>query len=100
MRDGRNGSISSEAHHIELDGEYDLTRKEELRLLFAALPDNTAAVIDLSRVSYVDSTFLHELALLHFRLRAPGVTLTGANASIRRLLSIVKFDQLFCIADP
>lgn len=92
-------NVPLESHRLELDGEYDLTRRDELTFLFAAIPDNAPAVIDLSRVSYVDSTFLHVLASLHFRLKAHGVTLTGANASIRRLLSIVKFDQLFSIAD-
>lgn len=89
----------SGTHCVELAGEYDLTRRAELKLLFGGLPDNTPAMIDLSRVTYVDSTFLSELASLHFRLNTHRVTLVGANASIRSLLGIVKFDQLFCIAE-
>lgn len=95
----RSSASAASGTRIELDGEYDLTRKEELSFLFAALPDDTAAVIDLSRVTYVDSTFLHVLASLHFRLKEHGVTLVGASSSVRRLLSIVRFDQLFRIAE-
>lgn len=92
-------TAASETQRIELDGEYDLSRREELSLLFAALPDTTPTVIDLSRVTYVDSTFLRELASLHFRFKENRVTLVGANSSIRRLLGLVQFDQLFCIAE-
>jgi anti-anti-sigma factor len=84
---------------IELDGEYDLSRKDELTSIFASLEPDGPATIDLTKVSYVDSTFLHVLATLHFRLKEHGVTLVGANSQVRRLLSIVKFDQLFQIAD-
>ena len=99
MDDG-NPSLPAGTNRIALNGEYDLTRKEELAALFSELSSNTGAVVDLSQVTYVDSTFLHVLASLYFRLKPHGVTLTGANTSIRRLLSIVKFDGLFHIADP
>lgn len=82
---------------VELNGEYDLTRKEELNSVFAALQPDGPAIIDLSRVDYVDSTFLQALAGLHFRFKEHGVTLVGAGAAVRRLLSIVKFDELFHI---
>ncbi len=89
-----------ESCRIELDGEYDLSRKDELNSIFASLAADGPATIDLTRVNYVDSTFLHVLATLHFRLNGHVVTLTGANSGIRRLLSIVNFDQLFHIVDP
>jgi len=84
---------------VELSGEYDLSRKEELGLLFAALPVDRSAVIDLSRVTYVDSTFLHELAALHCRLKEQVVALVGASSAIRRVLGIMGFDRLFRIAE-
>jgi anti-anti-sigma factor len=92
-------SAQPPARRIELDGEYDFSRKEELGLLFGALPADGPAVIELSRVTYVDSTFLNELVGLHSRLKAHGVTLVGPNSGIRRVLGIVGFDQLFRIAD-
>lgn len=88
-----------ESRRIELSGEYDLSRKDELSSIFASLAPDGPATIDLTRVNYVDSTFLHVLAALHFRLKEHGVTLVGANSQVRRLLGIVKFDQLFHIAD-
>jgi anti-sigma B factor antagonist len=93
------GNALASPRRIELSGEYDLNRKEELGLLFATLPADGRAVIDLSRVTYVDSTFLHELVSLHLRLKEHGVTLVGANSAIRRVLDIVGFDQLFRIAE-
>lgn len=86
------------AHSIELVGDYDLSRKAELESLFDSLSADGPATIDLTRVDYVDSTFRHVLATLHFRLGGYGVTLIGASDSIRRLLGIVRFDQLFHIA--
>lgn len=84
---------------IKLDGEYDLSRKKELESIFASLAADGPATIDLSNVSYVDSTFLHVLVALHFRLKGHVVTLAGASSAIRRLLSIVNFDRLFRITE-
>ena len=49
------------ARRIELNGEYDVSQKEAIAALFAALPPDGPAVIDLSKCTYVDSTFLSNL---------------------------------------
>jgi anti-anti-sigma factor len=84
---------------VELDGEYDLNRKEEVAQLFASLSTDGPAVLDMSRVTYVDSTFLRELAVLHLRFKEFPVTLVGVDSNVERILRIVKFDRLFRFAD-
>lgn len=92
-------TVHARPRRIELNGEYDLSRKEELGLLFATLPADGTAVIDFSHVTYIDSTCLHELVMLHLRRKENVVTLAGANRAIRRVLGIVGFDQLFRITE-
>ncbi len=86
------------AHRIVLGGEYDLSREEEVSSLFESLSTDAAVVVDMSAVTYVDSTFLRALANLHYRFKGSPVTLMGANERIRRILHIVRFDQLFRLA--
>lgn len=83
---------------VALDGEYDLSRKEEVASLFARLAPDGPAVVDMSSVSYIDSTFLHELALLHFRFKDHSVTLINVQPNVKRILDLVKFDRLFRFA--
>ncbi|HTA55177.1 MAG TPA: STAS domain-containing protein [Candidatus Acidoferrales bacterium] len=87
------------SRRVELDGEYDLSRKEQIATLFGALRADGPVTIDLARVTYIDSTFLHELAALRFRLKGQSITLTGASAGVKRILKLVKFEQLFVLAD-
>ncbi len=84
---------------VELSGEYDLSRKGQVAALFGALRADGPVTIDLAKVTYIDSTFLHELAALRFRLKGQSITLTGASASVKRILRLVKFEQLFVLAD-
>ena len=84
---------------IQLDGEYDLSRKEELVAVLGSLSAKGPAVVDMTTVTYVDSTFLRELAGLQIRFKRWGVTLVGVSAAIKRILEITSFDQLFRIVD-
>jgi anti-anti-sigma factor len=86
------------AHRVVLGGEYDLSRKEEVSSLFDSLSTDAPAVVDMSAVTYVDSTFLRLLADLHCRFKDSSVTLTGVSERIKRILHIVRFDQLFRLA--
>ncbi|HEX3369132.1 MAG TPA: STAS domain-containing protein [Candidatus Cybelea sp.] len=83
---------------VELDGEYDLSRKEEVAALFARLAPGGAPSVDMSKVTYIDSTFLHELALLHFRFKDFPVTLINVRPNVKRILDLVRFDRLFRFA--
>lgn len=86
-------------HRVELDGEYDLTRKQEVAELLATLDPMAPVEVDLSRVTYLDSTVLHELASLRMRCRERPVTIVGANPNVRRILHLVQFDEIFTVLD-
>jgi anti-anti-sigma factor len=85
--------------HIRLQGEYDLSDKEALAALFGSLSADGPALIDMSDVTYFDSTGLHALANLRSRLGEYPVTLLGVNKNLQRLLRIVKFDHFFEIVE-
>ncbi|MFZ0575196.1 MAG: STAS domain-containing protein [Candidatus Cybelea sp.] len=87
------------ARRIELNGEYDVSQKEAIAALFAALPPDGPAVIDLSKCTYVDSTFLSELVKLRQRFKEHPITLLGASGSVMRVLRLVHFNRLFEIPE-
>jgi anti-anti-sigma factor len=87
------------AHRIALKGEYDLARREEIRRVFDTFSTGESIVIDMSAVTFVDSTFLNALARVHLRLREPAITLVGVTAQIRRVLHLMGFQKLFSIQD-
>jgi anti-anti-sigma factor len=82
---------------IALHGEYDLSDKEALSALFGSLRPGGPAIVDMSNVTYFDSTGLRELAALRLRLGEYPVTLLGVNENLQRILRILKFDRLFQI---
>ncbi|MGA8099208.1 MAG: STAS domain-containing protein [Candidatus Cybelea sp.] len=84
---------------VELSGEYDLRRRQELALLFESLQGDDPVVIDLAKVSYLDSTMLNELSIFRSRNRERQITLRGANENIRRILRLVDFDSLFNVTE-
>jgi anti-anti-sigma factor len=84
---------------VRLTGEYDIARREELARLFQSIDGQRPLVIDMSDVSYVDSTFLNELANLRLSDKGRSITISGANEHIARLLKTVSFDQLFKILE-
>ncbi len=84
---------------IKLDGEYDLTRKDEIAGLFGSIDGESSVVIDMTTVTYMDASFLRELRMLRLRDEARSITLAGANRHIRRVLKIVNFDELFEVTD-
>ncbi len=78
---------------VRLGGELDLSNVSSLRAKLAAI--DGPAVVDLSDVTYLDSTALNELAVL--RRRVGSVALVVASANIRRTLEIVGFGRSFQI---
>jgi anti-anti-sigma regulatory factor len=87
------------AHRLSLYGEYDITRRFELRSLLATLPNDGPITIDLKDVAFGDSIFMRELVALRHRLPNAHITLAGADANMHRLLTIVGFDNLFHLAE-
>jgi anti-anti-sigma factor len=82
---------------LKLVGEYDLADRAQLSALFGSLAPDGPAVIDMTAVTYIDTTFLHEVDALRLRLKGHHVTLVGLNESLQRLFHIVNFDHLFDI---
>jgi anti-anti-sigma factor len=76
---------------ITLRGELDLSNVADMR---ASLADaHGPAVVDLSDVTYLDSTALYELGVL--RKRVGNVVLVAPSPQIRRTLEIVGFTKIF-----
>jgi anti-anti-sigma factor len=84
---------------LQLVGEYNLADKDTLAALFGALAPDGAVVIDMTKVTYIDSTFLQQIDALRLRLKQHRVTLLGVNKQARRLLHIVNLDHLFQIVE-
>lgn len=82
-----------------LTGEYDIARREELARRFQSVSGEHPLVIDVSEGTYVDSTFLNELASLRLNGKGPSISISGVNEHIARLLETVSFDQLFDTLD-
>jgi anti-anti-sigma factor len=89
--------LSASEHRIVLDGEYDLTRRDEIARLFDSLDGDGEVVIDLTNVTYLDSTVLRELARLHIRRGGRNISLAGVNENIRRIFKLVGFEEIFDI---
>jgi anti-anti-sigma factor len=87
------------ARRLQLVGEFDIADKDTLAALFGALAPEGAVVIDMTAVTYIDSTFLHQIEALRSRLKQHRVTLLGVNKQARHLLHIVNFDHLFQIVE-
>ena len=84
---------------IELNGEYDLSRKTEIEAVFAPLSPDGPIVVDLRKVTYVDSTFLNQLAVLRRRLPESRITLLAPSAHLQHVLQLMSFDRLFEIRE-
>ncbi len=80
---------------IELAGEWDLARRDELvALIDRTVSDCTvgAVVVDLRRTTFVDSSALSELVNLYNRLRGADrrlVTLCPHEGAVRRTIDLL-----------
>jgi anti-anti-sigma factor len=90
----KNPSVSRTVQ-FKLFGEFDIDRRSEVKELFDQLSGDAPIVIDLQEVTYVDSSFLAELALLRNRLSNVDITLEGATPNLRRLFQLMNYDKLF-----
>lgn len=81
-------------------GEIDFTAREEFREKLAILADAEGAIVDLTAVSYMDSSALAEILLLqrgraHARKAAMSVVV---NPRIRRLFEIAGLQNVLMLA--
>ncbi|HEY8298060.1 MAG TPA: STAS domain-containing protein [Candidatus Baltobacteraceae bacterium] len=85
---------------LRLSGEYDLTRREELRLRLREAPFTERATLDMRDVTFMDATALTELIRLKERLTGPAVVrMIQVQPNVRRLLRITGLDKRFEIHD-
>lgn len=94
-------SGSSDDRRITLRGELDLADKKALSALFDSVDRTAHVVLDLSDVTYMDSTILGCLVHLRKRLAEHGgdLRLFGVNPNILRLLTVAGLDRVFDIAE-
>lgn len=86
---------------ITLEGDLDITRRDEIhRLLEPTYESAEAVILDLSAVDYADSTILAALIIARNRRRSKGLSLPRlviTSRRIRRVFSIAGLDQAFPI---
>lgn len=86
---------------VTLDApEWDLASCGELAKLLEPAREPAAALVDLSRVDFIDSTCLGKIAALQGKRMAGGLApaaLVVATPQVRRLFAIVQFDRLWPI---
>lgn len=85
------------SYDVQLAGEYDLARKQEVAGLFAAVNGKASITVDMRDVTYVDSTFLNELVAMRLRLQERSVTLVGVRPNVVRVLQLTKLDRFFIL---
>lgn len=81
---------------VTLTGELDIYRATAIHETLASVPPN--AIIDLSAVTYLDSTLLNELARVRKRVGTDLVLVVGSQ-QVRRILEVAGFARLFRIVD-
>jgi anti-sigma B factor antagonist len=86
---------------VSLTGDVDLHRSAELQQSLLALVDKAPRVIvlDLSGVSYMDSSGVASLVKLlgHVRVRNIALKLCGLTARVRSMFEITRLDSVFSI---
>lgn len=88
---------------LSLVGDLDFHSKDKLTELLAALHTADVAVIDFSKVTFVDSTILGCLAALRKRLQENGgpgiVRIVDPSPSLLKILTICGLNKVFDVAD-
>lgn len=80
--------------------EWDIETSESLGTLLAPAADHRDVIVDLSAVSYIDSTCLGKFVGMHRKRSAKGyepARLVIPSPRVRRLFAIVKFDEIWPI---
>jgi anti-anti-sigma factor len=83
---------------IDLQGEYDIARREGLLAELHAIPTCDIAIIDMRQVTHLDTTALTCFVQLRKRLRRSGpgiVRIVGLRASLYRLYQIADLHHMF-----
>jgi anti-sigma B factor antagonist len=88
---------------VRVDGEIDLDNASDLsEVAIAAMREiGPSIVLDLSGVTFMDSTGLKVLLAVHRRAELAGgrLVLAGPTRSVNRVVSITGFDQMFTVCE-
>lgn len=84
---------------VIFSGEYDISCQAQLQQDFSSLNVASRLVLDLGRVSYVDSTFMSELMTLHNRRERNGfrTEIIVTQGPVSRLFDILSLQNAFRI---
>jgi anti-sigma B factor antagonist len=95
---------SGEDHVLRLKGELDIARLDEVRLaLHRVVSDGRPrAVVDLSSVSFLDSSGLKALMDAHQLARTHGIELVlrQPSASVRKVMEVTRTEDFFSFEEP
>lgn len=91
----------SEAVRWAWSGEVDLARVADLRRDIEQLPSAVDVELDLSEVTFMDSTGLGLMVLLRNRVLAHGqqLVLAGVPVPVARIMTITGLDKVFVVRD-
>ncbi|WP_189530648.1 STAS domain-containing protein [Streptomyces roseolilacinus] len=96
-------AVTAGVRIVRVSGEFDFDTAEELARALAPLPHDAPAgtVLDLSQVTFADSSFLHALLRAESQHRAAGVPLflSQPNPSVLRLLEVTDTVRSFTLVD-
>ncbi|MFA9440291.1 STAS domain-containing protein [Uliginosibacterium sp. sgz301328] len=98
-----NVTVSPDLATLRLVGRFDFRAHREFREAVEELLEQApgkAVHVDLSEVSYLDSSALGMLLMLRDKARTASrdVQLVGVKGSVRQVLDIANFSKLFSIA--
>lgn len=85
---------------ISLEGEWDFSRRAELRSLLQPARNAREVILDLSSTTFLDSSALAEFATIHVMRSKDGhrpMHFVVCSDQLRRLFQIVRLDELFPI---
>ena len=87
--------VTVDAHVVSVGGEIDMDSVELLRagLIEAARAGHHEVAVDMSAITFIDSTGLREL--VDFRQQGHRVTITNPSESVIRLLRLTATGPLF-----
>lgn len=99
-------TVASEQHDgftlVRLSGEVDLSWSAQVRrAVLDALEDERSVGVDLSAVSYIDSSGIAALVegFQNSRARGSRFVLVAVSAAVRAVLELARLDRVFVIVD-